>query len=151
MRTEETGSQNRKETTMIGIDNLYSIIGNRDDEIDRIYKEAERKIREAAKEMSTEAIIEALTEINDYDDEDIGNLLQDELEARDKEAFDAWHDEQCPPAWEHLPEFFLNKGTNSGVPGGRYWEPEDDRTDEELMAAAEENGYNYEGMEIPFE
>ena len=121
---------------MIGIYNLYSIIGNRDDEIDRIYKEAERKIREAAKEMSNE---------------DIGNLLQDELEARDKEAFDAWHDEQCPPAWEHLPEFFLNKGTNSGVPGGRYWEPEDDRTDEELMAAAEENGYNYEGMELPFE
>lgn len=136
---------------MIGIDNLYSIIGNRDDEIDRIYKEAERKIREAAKEMSTEAIIEALIKINDYDDEDIGNLLQDELEARDKEAFDAWHDEQCPPAWEHLPEFFLNKRTASGVPGGRYWEPEDDRTDEELMAAAEENGYNYEGTEIPFE
>ena len=151
MRTEETGSQNRKETTMIGIDNLYSIIGNRDDEIDRIYKEAERKIREAAKAMSTEAIIEVLTEINDYDDEDIGNLLQDELEARDKEAFDAWHDEQCPPVWEHLPDFFLNKGPNSGVPGGRYWEPEDDRTDEELMAAAEENGYNYEGTEIPFE
>lgn len=37
------------------------------------------------------------------------------------------------------------------VPGGRFWEPEDDRTDEELMAAAEENGYNYEGKEIPFE
>ena len=151
MRTEEIGSQNRKETTMIGIDNLYSIIGNRDDEIDRIYKETERKVREAAKEMSTEAIIEALIKINDYDDEDIGNLLQDELEARDKEVFDAWHDEQCPPVWEHLPDFFLNKGTASGVPGGRYWEPEDDRTDEELMAAAEENGYNYEGTEIPFE
>lgn len=37
------------------------------------------------------------------------------------------------------------------VPGGRFWEPEDDRTDEELMAAAEENGYNYEGTDIPFE
>ena len=136
---------------MIGIENLYSLIDDRDNEIALICQKAEQKVREAAKAMSTEAIIEALTEINDYDDEDIGNLLQDELEARDKEAFDAWHDEQCPPAWEHLPEFFLNKGTNSGVPGGRYWEPEDDRTDEELMAAAEENGYNYDGKEIPFE
>lgn len=136
---------------MIGIENLYSLIDDRDNEIALICQKAEQKVREAAKEMSTEAIIEALIKINDYDDEDIGNLLQDELEARDKEAFDAWHDEQCPPAWEHLPEFFLNKGTNSGVPGGRYWEPEDDPTDEELMAAAEENGYNYEGTEIPFE
>lgn len=136
---------------MIGIENLYSLIDDRDNEIALICQKAEQKVREAAKAMSTEAIIEALIKINDYDDEDIGNLLQDELEARDKEAFDAWHDEQCPPVWEHLPDFFLNKGTASGVPGGRYWEPEDDRTDEELMAAAEENGYNYEGTEIPFE
>ena len=50
---------------------------------------------------------------------------------------------------EYIEEIIPKK--QDKVPGGRYWEPEDDRTDEELMAAAEENGYNYEGKEIPFE
>ena len=33
----------------------------------------------------------------------------------------------------------------------KYWEPEDDRTEEELIAICEEDGYNYEGLELPFE
>ena len=41
----------------------------------------------------------------------------------------------------------LDVTESSGVPGGRYWEPEDDRTDEELMKEAE----GREIPELPFE
>lgn len=37
------------------------------------------------------------------------------------------------------------------VPGGRYWEPEDDRTEEERRAEEEANLANWpEDMELPF-
>lgn len=92
---------------MFDNEKLYGIIEERDNEIRRMYSESRRKIQAIASEMSTEDIIEALIEIGDYDDDDIGNILQDELEGRDKEAFDAWHDEQCPPVWEHLSDYFI--------------------------------------------
>ena len=51
----------------------------------------------------------------------------------------------------YLPEADIEEELDMTYIPDKYWEPEDDRTEAELIAICEEDGYNYEGLELPFE